>query len=141
MTITVNEERLAEASSTLIEQNGGELCWTDDEMLNNVIQHLLDQHVFDLPEGVEAVAYYFSDGDPGFIWALRPRSVNLDDPFWATSVASWFSEARHVEPRDEEMKSAWDNGNLDDRKAIVDVAETLAKAYEELLPAYRKLWE
>ena len=77
MSITINQERLNAYITDFNETRSGDLSEASD--VSWFIHGLLDSAgPFEFPQEAQAVAYDLDGEDPGFLFALRPRSLAPD---------------------------------------------------------------
>lgn len=127
MSITIDEERLNAYLTDFNETLNGHLSEASD--VSWFIHGLLDSAgPFEFPQEAQAVAYDLDGEDPGFIFALRPRSLAPDRLEFDVSVTGFFTGINALV------------GSWEDPLPIRELVESVRLEFEALLPAYNRLF-
>jgi hypothetical protein len=127
MSIIINQERLNAYIADFNEARNGDLSEAGD--VSWFIHGLLDSAgPFEFPQEAQAVAYDLDGEDPGFLFALRPRSLAPDRLEFDVNVTGFFTAINNLV------------GSWEDPLPIRELVESVRLEFEALLPAYNRLF-
>jgi len=127
MSITINQERLNAYITDFNETRNGDLSESSD--VSWFIHELLDSAgPFEFPQEAQAVAYDLDGEYPGFLFALRPRSLAPDRLEFDVNVTGFFTAINNLV------------GSWEDPLPIRELVESVRLEFEALLPAYNRLF-
>jgi hypothetical protein len=127
MNITINQERLNAFITDFDETQNGDLSEASD--VSWFVHGLLDSAgPFEFPQEAQPVAYDLEGEDPGFLFALRPRSLAPDHLEFDVNVTGFFTAINILV------------GSWEDPLPIRELVESVRLEFEALLPAYNRLF-